>query len=403
MQALSRHLKSKVLSALEAMPAVAILGPRQVGKTTLALEIAQSLQNKEAAYLDLELESDRAKLNNAEAYLERFEGKLLIIDEVQLQPELFTLLRSLIDKRKRSGENNAQFLLLGSASRDLLQQSSQSLAGRIRYLELRPFSLTEIKTYNDSLQSSDKISQDQLWFRGGFPQSLLAASDDESWHWRSDFIESYVERDIPQLSLNTSAQRMRRFWTMLSHLHGTHINLSSFGKSLEVSHTTIKRYLDVLTDLYMVRQLPPWSGNTKKRIVKSPKIYIRDTGLLHRLLSISDFEDLLGHPIIGLSWEGFVIETILGFLDSKWSASYYRSASQTEIDLVLEKSHKDIWAIEVKRTRSPKIAPGFLRACESIKATKKIILYSGNDRYDSSSDTEVMGLQDFLAMIEKHS
>lgn len=389
-----RFLTKELMDALEHMPAVALLGTRQVGKTSLALEISEAVIHKSVSYLDLELDTDLAKLDDPEGYLKTFENKLLIIDEVQLKPDLFRILRGLIDRRKRAGETAAHFLLLGSASRDLLRQSSESLAGRIRYLELKPFSISEI-----SEQDPLEFSPEKLWFRGGYPQSYLAASDHESWNWRSDFIASYIERDIPQLGIHVSAARMSRFWKMLSHYQGQQINLSALGKSLEVSHTTIRNYLDVLTDLYVVRQLQPWAGNTKKRLVKSPKIYIRDTGILHRLLSISEYDDLLGHPVLGYSWEGFVIENILGVLSDKWRASYYRSSEQTEIDLVLEKSHIEVWGVEIKRSSAPKISAGFHRACKEIKATKKFIVYSGKERFPVSGGTEVIGIVDFINLL----
>lgn len=390
-----RLLSDDILEALKAMPAVALLGPRQVGKTTLAHEIAETHIDKKTSYMDLELDSDLAKLSDAESYLKRFENQLLIIDEVQLRPNLFPVLRSLIDARIRAGEKTAQFLLLGSASRDLLQQSSETLAGRIRYLELRPFTVPEIHAL-DPLG----FNPEKLWFRGGFPKSYLAGTDDESWKWRSDFISSYVERDIPQMGLQIPATRMRQFWTMLAHLHGQQVNLSDIGKSLEVSHTTMRNYLDILTDLYMVRQLQPWAGNTKKRLIKSPKVYIRDTGLLHSLLKISEFDDLLGHPVIGASWESFIIENILSRLSDKWIASYYRLSNQTEIDLILEKSHKETWAIEIKRSAAPKIKSGFHTACEDIQATKKFVVYSGTERFPMSKDVEAIGIVEFLELID---
>ncbi len=389
-----RLLTGKLIQALQHMPAVALLGPRQVGKTTLALEIAESQIDKPISYLDLELDSDLAKLEDPEGYLRTLENKLLIIDEIQHKPHLFRILRGLIDIRKRSGEPHGQFLLLGSASRDLLQQSSETLAGRIRYLELKPFSVLEIEAL-DPLE----FSPEKLWFRGGFPLSYLASSNEESWNWRSDFIASYVERDIPQLGPNISATRMRRFWSMISHYQGQQVNMSSLAKSLEVSHTTIKNYLDILTDLYMLRQLPPWSGNTKKRLVKSPKIYLRDSGLLHRLLSIYEFEDLLGHPVLGHSWEGFVIENILGAIANTWRASYYRTTEQTKIDLILEKGTQQIWAIEIKRTAAPKTRAGFHRACEDIKATRKFVVYAGKGRFPLSEETEAIGLIELLKLL----
>jgi uncharacterized protein len=392
---IQRYLEKRLIEALKNMPAVALLGSRQVGKTTLAHAVVENELQKNINYLDLESAVDMAKLNDAEAYLSQFEGQLMIIDEVQLKPELFKVLRGLIDKRKRAGEKSAQFLLLGSASRDLLQQSSETLAGRIRYLELSPFQAIEISNLDNLAFSPEK-----LWFRGGFPDSFLASNDNESWNWRTDFIATYVERDIPQIGINVSSTRIRKFWTMLAHFHGQQINMSSLAKSLEVSHTTIKNYLDILTELFMVRQLQPWSGNTKKRLVKSPKIYIRDTGLLHRLLSISDFDSLLGNPVLGHSWEGFVVENILNALSDKWQASYYRTAEQTEIDLILEKSDEK-WAIEIKRSSAPKLPKGFLRASEDIGATKKYLLYSGIEQFPMAEDTIAIGLIDFVKLIEE--
>jgi len=391
-----RLIQTDLMDALGTMPAVALLGPRQVGKTTLAIEISQSIIHKETSYLDLDLDSGLAKLDDAEAYLRRFENQLLIIDEVQNKPDLFPVLRGLIDVRIRAGEPTGQFLLLGSASRDLLQRSAETLAGRIRYLELKPFSVSEIATL-DLLE----FSPEKLWFRGGFPKSYLAPSDQQSWQWRSDFLESYVQRDLPKMGPSISPERMDKFWKMLSHLHGQQINFSNLGKSLEVSHTTVRNYLDILSDLYMARQLQPWSGNTKKRIVKSPKIYLRDSGLLHRLLGITEYDHLLGHPIVGFSWEGFVIESILNHLSDSWNYSYYRSTAQSEIDLVLEKSNREVWAIEIKRTSSPKLTPGFHRASEDIKATKKFVVYSGNDSYPISGNTEVIGLVEFLKLLDR--
>jgi predicted AAA+ superfamily ATPase len=376
------------------MPVVALLGPRQVGKTTLALEIAGKRLEKKWAYLDLELESDRSKLTDAESYLKGFEGRLLIIDEVQRRPELFPLLRGLVDARKRKGEKTAQFLLLGSASRDLLYQSSESLAGRIRYLELSPFKVWELHQH-DPLG----FNVNKLWFRGGFPDSYLAASDEDSWEWRNDFIATYVERDLPGMGPRIPSSRMKIFWTMLAHFHGQQIVYSSLGKSLEVSHTTIKTYLDILTDFYMVRQIQPWSGNTKKRLVKSPKIYLRDTGLLHKLLNIPSYESLLGNPMIGASWEGFVAENIILQLTDQWRYSYYRSSTQAEIDLVLEGPDDEVWAIEIKRSAAPQISRGFHTAAEDIKATRKFVVYPGSERFPMGQSTEAIGLVDFLKLL----
>jgi uncharacterized protein len=389
-----RALEDKLIQGLKSMPVVVILGPRQVGKTTLALEFAKPLLDKPVHYLDLELDSDLAKLDDAEGYLRRFENQLLVIDEVQRKPDLFRVIRELVDIRKRAGERAGHFLLLGSASKKLLQQSSETLAGRIRYLELTPFTASE-------LNQTDPLgfSVEKLWFRGGFPDSYLADSEEESWNWRQDFISTYVEKDIPLFGPQVPATRMKRFWTMLAHYHGQQANLSKIAKSLDVSHTTIKTYMDILQDFFMVRQVQPWSGNTKKRLVKTPKIYLRDSGLLHNLMNIHTFDHLLGHPVVGASWEGFVVENILNNISSSWTPSYYRSSNQAEIDLVLEKNNQEVWAIEVKRSIAPTLSVGFHSACEDIGATKKIVVYSGKDRFPMKGGVEVMGLAEFLKMV----
>jgi predicted AAA+ superfamily ATPase len=272
---IQRILKDKLIQSLTTMPVTVILGPRQVGKTTLAIELAKPALDESVHYLDLELDSDLAKLDDAEAYLRRFENQLWVIDEVQRKPALFPVIRAFVDIRKRTGEKAGHFLLLGSASKDLLQQSSESLAGRIRYLELSPFSVTE--PYADDPLG---FNLEKLWFRGGFPDNYLADSESESQDWRRDFIATYVEKDIPLFGPKVPATRMKRFWSMLSHYHGQHAVLTEIAKSLEVSHTTVRTYLDILQDFFMVRQVLPWSGNSKKRLVKTPKVYIRDSGLL---------------------------------------------------------------------------------------------------------------------------
>lgn len=391
---IQRNLEIKLKQGLKSIPVLVILGPRQVGKTTLALELSKSIQNKPIHYLDLELDSDFAKLDDPESYLRRFENQLLIIDEVQLKPDLFKTLRGLVDLRKRSGEKAGQFLLLGSASKDLLQQSSETLAGRIRYLELTPF--TALELYQDDPLG---FNFEKLWFRGGFPDSYLVEDEKESWDWRYDFITTYVEKDIPLFGPQVAATRMKRFWSMLAHYHAQQANLSELGKSLEVSHTSIRSYIDTLQDFFMIRQLQPWSGNSKKRLVKSPKIYLRDSGLLHSLLKISTYDQLLGHPVVGSSWEGFVVENVLNHLPNTWKASFYRSSNQNEIDLVLEGPDRSVWAVEIKKSIAPKINVGFHRAAEDIKATRKFVIYSGTDRFPISGEVEIIGLIPFLKLI----
>ena len=388
-----RILQKSLTNALNTMPVVALLGPRQVGKTTLALEFAKSTRKK-TAYLDLELDTDQAKLSDPEAYLRRFPNTLLIIDEIQRQPELFRLLRGLVDVRKRTGEKAGQFLLLGSASRDLIQHSSETLAGRVRFLELGPLSVLEM-SQTDPLG----FNFEKLWFRGGFPESYLADTDDESWEWRSDFISSYVERDIPLMGPQVSAVTMRRLWSMLAHHHAQQVNLSQLGKSLGVNYKTVKNYIDTLTDFYMVRQIQPWAGTTKKRLVKAPKIYLRDTGLMHRLLNIADFETLLGHPSIGSSWEGFIVENIINHLSDKWRYSYYRTSAQAEVDLVLEGPRQEVWAIEIKRSIAPHVRKGFHIASQDVHATKRFVIYPGSERFPLAREIEALSIVQFLQLL----
>jgi len=385
-----RSLFKQVKQALQSMPVVSLLGPRQVGKTTLALEVGQ-IVGKKAIYLDLESENDLNKLSDAENYLKRFSDSLLILDEVQRKPNLFPLIRGIVDERRRNGEKAGHFLLLGSSSRDLLQQSSETLAGRIRYLELPPFTVTELYQ-----SEGEQFNLEQRWLRGGFPESYLAENDQESWDWRNDFILTYLERDIPAFGIGIPPARLRRFWKMLAHYNGNQVNLSELSRSLEISQPTIKSYLDLLTDLFMVRQLPPWSGNIKKRLVKSPKIYIRDSGILHSLLQLPDQNALLGHPGMGGSWEGFAVENILNELDSRWAYSYYRSATQVEVDLVLQTPNQEIWAIEIKRGSIPKLSRGFYEACQDIQATKRWVVHAGKDSYPLPHGVEAVGLMEFV-------
>lgn len=391
---IERDLFARLEQALNSMPVVALLGPRQVGKTTLALEVAKKMQIK-STYLDLESDLDFNKLNDPEVFFKRFSNELLIIDEVQRKPDLFRIIRGIVDERKRNGERFGHFLLLGSASRDLLQQSSETLAGRIRYLELTPFTFLELES-----DKKQDFNLESLWLRGGFPDSYLSTSDLESWNWRTDFIATYIERDLPNMGVGVSSEHLKRFWKMLAHYNGNQVNFSELGRSLELSHTTIKHYLDVLTDFYMVRQLQPWSGNLKKRLVKSPKIFIRDTGILHHLLKLPKMNDVLSHPSLGASWEGFVLENIINQLDSRWEYSYYRTATQVEIDLILHTPDNEIWAIEIKRASAPKLSRGFYEACIDVKATHKWIVNAQLDRYPLNNDVEVIGLNLFLNLIK---
>ncbi|WP_300019804.1 ATP-binding protein [uncultured Roseobacter sp.] len=356
------HLK-RVEDALDAQAGVVLLGPRQVGKTTLAQDIAET---REAIYLDMERTADRQILEEPDLYLDAQMGKLVVIDEVQLMPGLFGALRGQIDRRRRAGHRTGQFLLLGSASNTLLQQSAESLAGRVSYHELTPFTLDEVE--QGALQ--------RLWLRGGFPDSFLAQSDRASLSWREDFIRTYLERDIPSFGLRIPAETLRRFWTMLAHEQGGLLNAAKLAAGLGVSGQSIARYLDLLVDLMLVRRLPPWHANTGKRLVKSPKVYIRDAGLTHALLGLETSEALLGHPVVGGSWEGFCIENLIAAAPRGTEASFYRSSAGAEIDLILKLPGGALWAIEIKRTTSPKVTRGFHIAADDLDVAERLLVYA---------------------------
>jgi predicted AAA+ superfamily ATPase len=382
---IARLAQPKLRKLLQQFPAVALLGPRQVGKTTLAHSMADEL-GQQALYLDLELPSDRAKLTDAELYLSQHAERLVILDEIHRLPGIFETLRSLIDQRRRKGKRNCHFLLLGSASIDLLQQSAETLAGRIAYEELTPFSVSEVA-------AAGVGSADQLWVRGGFPDSFLAANDQDSFTWRSAFIQTYLERDVPALGPRIPAETLRRYWQMLAHNQGQMLKAAQLASGLGVSGHTVARYLDIMVDLLLVRRLQPWATNAKKRLVRTPKVYVRDTGLLHALLGIRDQEELLGHPVVGASWEGMLIENILDTLPATARPTFYRTSAGAEIDLVIEFSAKERWAIEVKRSLgNPAPSKGFYIGCEDIRATRQIVLYPGEERFRLDSKTEVMSL-----------
>jgi predicted AAA+ superfamily ATPase len=386
--AIERRIKSRIRAALNRFPAVAILGPRQVGKTTLALSLAEET-GEQAVYLDLELPSDRAKLTDPEIYLSEHDGHLVIMDEIHRIPGIFQTLRSIIDRRRKKAKRNGQFLLLGSASIDLLNQSAETLAGRIAYEELTPFSATE---------TAAVAPLSQLWVRGGFPDSFLAANDADSFAWRTAFIRTYLERDVPALGPRIPAETLRRYWQMLAHNQSQLLNAAQLATSLGVSGQTVARYLDIMVDLLLVRRLQPWAVNTKKRLVKTPKVYIRDSGLVHALLGIRDEEELLGHPVAGASWEGVLIENILDALPSTARANFYRTSAGAEIDLVIEFSPKQRWAIEIKRSVSdPSPSKGFYFGSEDIRATRQIVLYPGKETYRLNAKTEVMPLDRLLS------
>lgn len=379
---MKRMLATQLLDAVDHSPAVALLGPRQSGKTTLALEIARE---RAAIYLDLESEQDRARLAQPELYLADHLDKLVILDEVHRAPGLFPVLRGLIDRARRDGRRAGQYLLLGSASLDLLKQSGETLAGRISYLELTPFHVLEV---------GDR-SSDALWLRGGFPESLLMPDDARSLRWRQDFIRSYLERDIPQFGPRIAAETLRRFWTMLAHHQGGLLNTAQFARNLGVDVKTAGGYLGLLVDLLLVRRLTPWHANLGKRLVKSPKVYIRDSGIAHALLNIPDKETLLAHPVLGVSWEGFVVENLLTAAtaaDAMVQAHFYRSSGGAEVDLLLAWPEGRLWAIEIKRSLAPKLERGFHAACADLKPERRFVVYPGSERYRLAEDIEAMPL-----------
>jgi predicted AAA+ superfamily ATPase len=355
-----------------------------VGKTTLALELAES---RPATYLDLESQSDRARLAEPELYLADHADELLILDEIQRQPGLFEVLRGVIDKGRRERKGNGRFLLLGSASLELLAQSGETLAGRIAFAELTPLDVTEI--------GGEKL--DRLWVRGGFPESFLARSEEASLRWRRDFIRTYLERDIPQLGPRIPAETLRRLWTMLAHNQGGLLNAANLARGLGVSGVTVGNYLDLMVDLLLVRRLPPRLANVGKRLVRSPKVYVRDSGLLHALLGVADKEALLGHPVVGGSWEGLVIENLIGLAGEDVEPSFYRTSGGAEVDLVLTWADGREWAIEVKRTLAPKLERGLRSALTDIEPERSFIVYPGDERYPLGDGVEAISLPELCA------
>lgn len=383
---ITRWITSKLEHTLRHTPAVALLGPRQVGKTTLAKLISE---NRATLYLDLENPEDLLKLSDASAFLSLHDDKLVIIDEIQRAADLFMVLRGLIDKNRQAGRKGEQYLLLGSASMDLLRQSSESLAGRISYIELNGLNMLEVP-------SATAKDIHKLWLRGGFPESYLAKSDSLAMDWLENLIRTYLERDVPQMGFRVPATRLRRLWTMLAHLQGESVNFSKLGGNLEVDGKTIATYIDILVDLLLVRRLEPWHANVKKRLIKSPHFYIRDSGILHQLLGIGDYHSLLSNPVLGKSWEGFVIENILSVLPNRTEAYFYRTAAGAEIDLLLKLPDKGLWAIEIKNSVAPKIKQGFHLACKDVNATQKYVVYGGDDEFPIGKDTIVMSLRNLL-------
>lgn len=381
---IGRRKTVELLQLLESVPAVVLVGPRQVGKTTLALDVAAE---RPSVYLDLESDADRARLSEPELYLADHEDELVILDEVHRVPNLFNVLRGSIDRGRRAGRRSGRFLLLGSASIDLLRQSGESLAGRVTFVELEGLDVTEVG------------ASDELWVRGGFPDSLLAADDGSSFRWRTDFIRTYLERDIPQLGPRIPAETLRRFWTMLAHGQGGLLNAANLARGLGVDGKTVARYLDLLVDLLLVRRLPPWASNAGKRLVRSPKVYVRDSGLVHALLGLSDKETILSHPIVGQSWEGYVIENLLACASDGVTSSFYRTAGGAEADLVLTWPGGATWLVEIKRSLTPKLSRSFHSAWADLEPARGYVVYPGTDRYRLDNDVEAVGLADLAGAL----
>ena len=383
---ISRYLEKKIKNAVDLFPVVGILGSRQVGKTTLAKELQSKYHS--SVYIDLELPSDYNKLENAEFYLRSVEDKLVIIDEIQRKPELFPLMRALVDENRRTG----RFIILGSSSPDLIKNASESLAGRINYFELAPFLYDEIKSVAPMFTTH--------WLRGGYPLSFLAENDEISFNWRLEFIRTFLERDVPNLGLRIPAIQLRRFWTMLAHSHASLWNASSLSSALGVTAPTAKNYLDILVDTFIVRQLTPFFPNVKKRIVKSPKFYLRDSGLLHCLLNIKSEDDLLANPIAGHSWEGYVVEQIVNRIPKSWTANFYRTSAGAEIDLVISESDKPIFCCEIKFSMTPALNKSFWNAFKDLKCKKAFIIYPGKDIYPIDDNVTVVPVSELDKLIE---
>jgi hypothetical protein len=386
---IDRDLKPCLLQQLQSNAAVVLMGARQIGKTTLALEVSQNLN---AVYRDLENPEHRAQMEDINLFAKAFPNNLIILDEVQHVPEIFAPIRGIIDENRRQGRENGQFLFLGSSSLELLNQASESLAGRISYAELSGVNVLELrKTTNPD------IDENTLWLRGGFPRSLLAADDEASLEWRENIIRSYLERDVPQFGFRVPAETLRRFWTMLAHHQCGLFNAASLARGLDVTGHSISHYLDILVDLLLVRRLPPWHANIGKRLVKSPRIYIRDSGFLHALLNISSLDELFGHPIIGDSWEGYVIENLISvYTELRYTPYFYRTQTGAEIDLVFEKGGVPKIAIEIKRSSAPKPAKGFHIACDDLGIEEKYLVYPGDTTYQRSSGVTIIPLHGLM-------
>ncbi len=382
---IERKLQKNIINSLANFPAVGIIGPRQVGKTTLVKEVLKGY--KIGIYLDLELPSDLVKLEDPEFFFTSFKSELVVIDEIQRLPKLFPILRGIIDKEKKE----RKYILLGSASPNLLRSSSESLAGRIKYHELMPFSFSEISKQKE-------FTINNFWLKGGYPLSFLSDSGENAFNWLNAFVQTFLERDIPQLGINIPAVQLRKFWTMLAHNHGQLWNASALAKGLGITAPTVRNYLDILTETFIVRQLQPYHSNVKKRLVKSPKVYLRDTGLLHSILGINTFESLLSHPIVGFSWEGFVIEEIIKNFGEKFEYYFYRSQAGAEIDLILTKGNIPKYLVEIKNSLSPKLSRSFSIAHQDFDELQSFVIYPGTENYKIRKNVEVISITGLLEL-----
>jgi len=386
---IDRQFLSTLTQRLQESPAVVLLGPRQVGKTTLALQVSANWPAG-STYLDLERPADRLRLDDADAFLRSQGSKLVILDEIHRMPGLFEILRGIIDERRRDGQRFGHFLLLGSASLDLMQQSSETLAGRVAYVDLGPIQALEWAPNN----------LDTLWLRGGFPESLLAANDPSSLRWREDFVRSYLQRDVPMFAPRLPAETVGRLWTMLAHQQGAFLQQSRLASGLGVSSPTLERYIDLLVDLQLVRRLRPWSVNNGKRLVKAPKVYVRDSGLVHALLGLETVHDLAGHPVCGLSYEGFCIDNLLAGTQARVTPYTYRTYAGAEIDLVLERGGKPWMAIDIKRSTTPTLSKGFELACDDLGVSQRFVVYPGTERFPMRHGAQAMGLLELMQVLQ---
>ncbi len=384
-----RRVETEVLAALQRQAAVVLIGPRQVGKTTLAAGLCERMG---ALYVDLENRADRERLSDPVMFLSHFEDRLVVLDEIHRVPDLFQALRGLIDAGRRKGKRTGRFLLLGSATVDMLRQSGETLAGRIAYVDMGPFDVLEVGGRGEGVEP--------LWLRGGYPDSFLASSDRVSLALRNDFIRTYLERDVPMFGPRIPEETLSRLWTMLAHGQGTLLNASRLAGSLAISAQTVTRYIDLLVDLLLVRRLRPYSGNLNKRLVKSPKVYVRDSGMVHALLGIADYSSLLSHPVAGPSWEGFVIENLIAAAPSGALASFYRTAAGAEVDLLLELPGGARWAIEVKLGLAPKCERGFHAARDDIQPDRTFVVYPGTTRYPMAPGIEAIGVIELARELE---